>query len=258
MTLPDTTAPIPEAKRKATDCDPRALAFELLHALSQPLTALSCSLELALQRPLTPEACREIVSRSLAQAERASWLTMAIRELFDAGQPGENCEALDLQMEVIRAIGDVALVAEAAGVKIVCLPWPAGEVRLGEVRLEEARVGEARVGEVWFDELRLRRALFNLLGFVVGSCSQGSLVELELGEAPEQLTVKLTVPCADTTVTDASASDFQQRQKRDELAQRLGLGIARATFEAAGGSLQIEDRAQGMNIQIRIPRAAKK
>jgi signal transduction histidine kinase len=150
VTIPATTPPPAEAGSKPTDCDPRALSFELLHALSQPLTALRCSLELALQQNPTPEKCREILNRSLAQAERASWLTMAIRELFDAGRPGENCEVLDLRGELVRAIGDIAMVADASGVKII---WLAGKAGFGEVRSSE----------IWFDELRLHRALFNLL-----------------------------------------------------------------------------------------------
>ena len=109
-----TTGPPSTLPRSRT----RQLGSDLFHALSQPLTALCCSLELALQQTLTAEEYRESVSRALMQAERVSWLTMGIRELFEAEQAGEDCEVLPLQVAVASAIDDVLLVAEAAGVRI--------------------------------------------------------------------------------------------------------------------------------------------
>jgi hypothetical protein len=72
----------------AANGEPRQLVCDLFHQLSQPLTTLCCSLELAQLQTPTPEQYGEIVSRTLEQAEKASWLATAIRELFDAGQAG--------------------------------------------------------------------------------------------------------------------------------------------------------------------------
>jgi hypothetical protein len=114
---------------------------------------LCCSLELALQQTLTAEEYRESVSNALMQAEHVSWLAMGIRELFEAGQAGEDCEVLPLQVAVACAIDDVLLVAEAPGVRIC---WVAGSAF-----------------PVLFEAQRLRSALFHLLGFVVGCGRRG-------------------------------------------------------------------------------------
>ncbi len=134
------------------DCDSRRLGSDLFHALSQPLTALRCSLELSLQRTLTADEYRESASRALQQAERVSWLTTGIRELFDAGQAGEEPEVLHLQEAVAGAISDVVLVAESRGGGSSLLARDAKLVRESGSK----------------NEMRLRRGLFNWLGFVVG------------------------------------------------------------------------------------------
>ena len=206
--IPMTTGP----PSTLPDLEPRQLGSDLFHALSQPLTALCCSLELALQQTLTAEEYRESVSRALMQAERVSWLTMGIRELFEAGQAGEDCEVLPLQVAVASAIDDVLPVAETAGVRICWVRGPACPV--------------------WFEAQRLRSALFHLLGFAVGCGGRGSVVRIELGECGEQSRLTLTVsesPEDDQALGLISADDDPHRK----LAQRLGLGIARAIFEAA-------------------------
>ncbi len=112
---------IMENPAAAANGEPRQLVSDLLHQLSQPLTTLCCSLELAqLQNP-TAEQYGEIVSRTLEQAEKASWLATAIRELFDAGQAGEDGEVLELRWVVEDAVTDLLPVAQSAGVQVSLL-----------------------------------------------------------------------------------------------------------------------------------------
>ena len=105
--------------------EPRQLVSDLFHQLSQPLTTLCCSLELAqLQNP-TAEQYGEIVSRTLEQAEKASWLATAIRELFDAGQAGEDGEVLELRWVVEDAVDGSAArggIGRSAGLLFASLP----------------------------------------------------------------------------------------------------------------------------------------
>ena len=85
--------------------DPRELISDLFHQLSQPVTSLCCSLELALLQTLTVEQYGEVVSRTLNEAQKVSWLVTAIRELFDASEvPGRlrssgaaSCNRADLR-----------------------------------------------------------------------------------------------------------------------------------------------------------------
>ena len=88
------------------------------------------------------------MSQALVQAEKASELATAIRELLDASHPGEKANIFDLSHAVGDAVGDLLLVAESAGVEIAYVPPPPCPV--------------------WFDSHRLRQGLFHLLGSLIG------------------------------------------------------------------------------------------
>jgi hypothetical protein len=103
----------------------RQLVSDLFHQLSQPLTTLCCSLELALLQTPSAQQCGEIVRLALAQAEKVSSLATTMRELFDAGQAGEGGEVLELRRAVEDAVGDLLPVAESAGVQFCYLSGPA-------------------------------------------------------------------------------------------------------------------------------------
>ena len=226
------------------DCESPRLVADLFHALSQPLTTLCCSLELTLQQTPTEKQYRESVARALAQAEQVSWLATGIRELLDAGDAGPDLEVLQMQAAVHDAVTDLLSVAELAGVRICYLPRSPGSVR--------------------FEARRLRRGLFHLMGFVVG-WGGGAVVRIELSESGEQVVLALTVSgegisreameSAESPESSSPASSSQDALPRD-LTRRLGLGIARATFEAAGGSFRAERGIESMIVEVRLPRVA--
>ena len=211
----------------APEHEPRQLVSDLFHQLSQPLTTLCCSLELApLQAPTAAEY-GEIVSRALSQAERVSWLATAIRELFDAGQPGGAPEVPELRQAVQDAVGDLLPVAASSGIEIRYLTGPACPV--------------------WFDAQRLRQGLFHLLGFVVDSGGHGAAVKIELVENGEKAVMTITVSGADGLVNGVDQKDSQPA-----LMRRLGIGIARAIFEAAGGNFNLERNPDGLCLTVKF------
>lgn len=202
------------------------LVSELLHQLSQPLTTLCCALELALLQTPTAEQYVEIVSQALGQAEKVSELTNAIRELFDAGRPGESGEVLDLRGAVEGAIADLLPVAESIGVQVCCVPGPLCPVR--------------------FDGPRLRQALFHLIAFAIGSGSAGATVTIELAGHGSEAMLALTV--VGPGVSDGRSADSDLEPLR-----HLGLGIARAIFEAQGGSFRAGWSAEGLSVEVGLP-----
>jgi C4-dicarboxylate-specific signal transduction histidine kinase len=206
----------------------RQLLSDLFHQLSQPLTTLCCSLALALLQTPAPEQCDEIVRQALGQAEKVSALATAMRELFDAGQAGEDGEILELRRAVEDTVGDLLPVAESAGVRICYSPCSACPV--------------------WFDAARLRQGLFHLLGFAVSSGGPGAVVKIELEDRGEEALLGLTLSGGETSAGQSTASSDQ------ELSRRLGLGIARAIFEAAGGSVTVEHSAECRSVEVRLPR----
>jgi C4-dicarboxylate-specific signal transduction histidine kinase len=198
------------------------LVSDLFHQLSQPLTTLCCALELALLQTPTLEQYGEIVSQALDQAEKASALATAIRELSGAGQPGGSGDLLELRREVEEAIADLLPVAESAGVQVCFAPGPACPV--------------------WFDASRLRQGLFHLVGFAIGS---GAAVAIELAERAAQAMLGLTI-------SGPGVGGDTPADPGLELWRRLGLGIARAIFEASGGSCRVERSPASLRVEVRI------
>jgi signal transduction histidine kinase len=82
--------PLSESLQPASTAERRQRFSDLFHALSQPLTTLTCSLELVLLRPHTEKQYREITGAALQQVERISSLSSAIRELLDAEDKGDE------------------------------------------------------------------------------------------------------------------------------------------------------------------------
>ena len=215
--------------------EPRQLVADLFHQLSQPLTTLCCSLELAqLQNP-TAEQYGEIVSRTLEQAEKASWLATAIRELFDAGQAGGDGEVLELRWVVEDAVADLLPVAQSAGVQVCYSPRSPCPVR--------------------FDAQRLRQGLFHLLAFGFASGGPGAVLKIELEERGAEAWLTLILS-GHGEFDGASPAGPNHDHLPDDMARRLGLGIARAIFEAAGGSFRLQHGADCLSVEVGLLRDA--
>lgn len=225
------------ARAALPDCEPRRLASDLFHALSQPLTSLCCSLELTLQQTPTQEQYRQSVAGALAQAERVAWLTSAIRELLDAAESGEPGEVLQLQAAVRDAVSDALPLAESADVEMMYLPRSACLVH--------------------FEAERLRRALFHLLGFAVSWVKNGAVVKIEVSESGKDALLGVTVS-GESAAGERGAESSTEEDHARLLSQRLGLGIARNLFEAAGGSFSVGSEVNGISLEVRLPLAMQR
>ncbi|MGA9811126.1 MAG: hypothetical protein WBQ64_00025 [Terriglobales bacterium] len=217
----------------AANRGPRQLVSDLFHQLSQPITTLCCSLELAELQTPSADQYGEIVRRALEQAEKVSWLATAIRELFDAGQAGDGGEVLELRWVVEDTVADLLPVAQSAGVQVCYSPRSSCPV--------------------WFDAPRLRQGLFHLLGFGVSSGVSGAVLQIDLEERGDEVWLTLTLS-GRRDVEDASLAGASHDPLPDEMVRRLGLGIARAVFEAGGGCLRLEGGGEGLSVEVRLPR----
>lgn len=216
----------------AANGEPRQLVSDLFHQLSQPLTTLCCSLELAQLQTPTTEQYGEIVSRTLEQAEKVSWLATAIRELFDAGRAGEDGEVLELRWVVEDAVADLLPVAQSAEVQVSYSPHSPCPV--------------------WFDAPRLRQGLFHLLGFGISSGAPGAVLKIDLEERGAEVWLMLALS-GRRDVDGVPVAAANQDPLPEDMVRRLGLGIARAVFEAAGGSLCLEGGGDRLNVEVRLP-----
>lgn len=114
---------------------------DVFHALSQPLTALHCSLEIALKRPVDAQEQRGALQDALIMATAAIESAKFVRLLAEAEDPGDAIPVL--LARIVREVCDeLAPVAESKGVSI-------------------ASSSDSEV-IVYADERRLREALFLL------------------------------------------------------------------------------------------------
>ena len=82
---------------------------------------------------------------------------------------------------------------------------------------------------MWFDAPRLCHGLFHLIGFVIGSGGSNAAFRIELAERGADAALALTVRREGFNAGPSTINSDQ------DLSRRLGLGIARAIFGAAGG-----------------------
>jgi len=100
----------------------RRAASEVFHALSQPITALQCSLELTLRRARSAEELQDGLREGLENSQRLIRVLGWLRKFAEASEPRE-CSAVNLG-RIVRTWGAETLpVAESLGkyIYIDCL-----------------------------------------------------------------------------------------------------------------------------------------
>ena len=157
--------PTPPAPARAQPCDRSGWA-NVAHLLSQPLTALRGSLELALLTEPEPAGLRLAVQAGLERAEEMVRLVALLRELAEAETGGAEKE--------LRGFGELA--AEV----LEDLRWLA-ESR--EIRLELNKAAEV---QVWAPLARLRQAFLKIMYRAIQREPRGGTVHIELLRTGEQ------------------------------------------------------------------------
>lgn len=180
----------------------------ILHALSQPITALECGLELSLRKDKTPAELRARLRASLVTARLLHQRLVEFQVLQDAEDPGDTSRPAAIQTVLQQLREDYLPVAQSAGVELT-------------VKCEPAMVRG--------DEARLRNGFFHLLEFLMRTCPPFGDVRI----------------CADVLSSPVLEVNFgsdgsTSPQAQDlSLAGDLDLRVARCTFRAAGGTLAL-------------------
>ena len=95
--------------------DQRNFVSDVFHELSQPLTALQCSLELSLLRDHTSQEFRASVEAALQNADRLRLNLLLLRELSDADDPGDISVPVEMRRLLLDLQEDFLPVFESAG-----------------------------------------------------------------------------------------------------------------------------------------------
>jgi hypothetical protein len=186
----------------------RDFASNVFHDLSQPLTALQCSLELALVHDQTIEEFRASVEAAMHAAESLRQRLLWLRELSDAEDPGDTSPlSLDRLLQQLRE--DMFPLFESAG-------------RSFELTCPSLKVAA--------NEAKLTRGFFYLLEFMLRCPSPSHAISMR-GENTGQHRVEICITGCEAHVDSAPSEDRSDPEWKGELE------IARRTFRAIGGDL---------------------
>lgn len=200
------------ARELANQC---SFVSDVFHKLSQPLTALHCSLELSLARDESAEEFRGSVEAALQNAERLRQGLLLLRELSDADDPGNVSMPVALHKLLLDLREDLLPVFESAGVDfdVSCDPV--------QVRGNEAK---------------LTRAFFYLLEYLQRSSQCG--VKVAVRQKAKNCVEVRMVLCG-TVSSSSSSDDFSDPMSAGEA------DIARRAFRAVGGDLELAETGSG-------------
>jgi len=201
--------------------DQCSFASDVFHSLSQPLTALQCSLELSLARDQTSQEFRASVEAALQNAERLRQKLLLLRELSEADDPGDFSAPLELRQLLQELREDLLPVCESAG---GCFDLTCDPVQIRGNRN------------------KLARAFFYLLEYLLRSGPRASLSVHVAQTNERQVEIRMTFSGTESAaVLGDDASDPVSAGEVE---------IARRTFRSVGGDLASVDSAAGQSVWI--------
>jgi hypothetical protein len=193
---------------RATPGEQSERISEILHVLSQPITALECGLELSLRKDKTPGELRARLRSSLSTARLLHQRLVEFHVLQDAEQPGDTSHPAAIQTLLLQLREDYLPKAQSASVTLA-------------VKCEPVMVCG--------NEARLQNGFFHLLEFLMRTC-------------PPHGYLRICAHLLSSAVVEVnfSSSALNSHQAQEpSLAGDLDLRIARSRFQAAGGNLAI-------------------
>jgi signal transduction histidine kinase len=215
------------------DGEYQQLMSDLFHDLSQPLSTLTCLLEVNLLLSRPAKRLRHDLKIALKQLHSIVRIVRDLRELADAGNVQQDQQLLPLAGCVRDVVADLLPVAESAKVK---LSFISGSDCL-----------------VNFQASRLRQGVFHLLEFTLSSAATGTEITITASEDDEA--VRLVVAVSGIAVSPVVRPAESAEWKHRDVKRRLGLAIARRIFEIADGSLRTERGAEQLWLEVRLPSA---
>jgi signal transduction histidine kinase len=219
---------------------------DIFHDLSQPLSTLTCLIEVNLLVSRPAKCMRHDLQIALKQTHSVMRLIRRLRELVASGDPQEDQQVLNLADCLREVVADLLPVAEKQAVKLALL-------------CDAASSGKCLVS---FQDSRLRQGLLRLLEFALEGCPGGTEIQITAAADGDVARVMVAVPTvqpAEVVVAQAGAhgktgaSADSMNVKQRELKRRLALAIARRIFEGADGSLHGRNGANALCLEVRLP-----
>jgi C4-dicarboxylate-specific signal transduction histidine kinase len=217
-------------------------AAAVAHEINQPLTAIANYSQLAKsaaeQVPPDPGAAARAASDAIEQVNRAASVIQRLRELIGLGR---------IRLASTSVAG---LLDETAS---ICRP----ELERANVDLTLRIAGD--LPPVMADALQVEQVLLNLIrnareALVQAGRHDGRIVIEASRAAPDTVALSVTDngPGLDPDLVGQPITPFTST-KSDGLG--LGLALSRSIVEAHGGSLKVENRANGLCVSFTLPAA---
>jgi two-component system OmpR family sensor kinase len=214
----------------------------LLHKISQPLTALRGSLELALEFSTTKEEYRQGIQEAMEQADRMVRLKQVLTELSGRHDLTAGAERAEVTGLLLDALQDSLPLAERLGVCVeTSCPVPM---------------------HVVVNVPRVTQALSQLLNAVLEYSPSGSTVLVSCARSNGQAATTYSndrgaIPEAELPrVFDAF---FVSRARASGEDSSVWLALARKIIEVTGGTVRAENTPpEGFRLLIHLPLAASK
>ena len=214
----------------------------VVHRLSQPLTALRGSLELALLREGTMAEYRQALEQSLEQADLLVQLISSLRELAEADTPGNVSEAVSLGEAALQALEEMR---------------PLADSRRLSVSIESTSGIDVRA-----DPLRLRHSILKILYCAIPRSPVGGTIRIALSTFREKALLHVTVK--DQAASLKELSSLAERSTLGQLFRDASQGgalewaIAKRLLEAQGGTVRAENQAEGKyRLSVWLPLASR-
>lgn len=218
--------------------EPTSLLAVVAHRLSQPLTALRGTLELARLKARSAAEYRTAVEKALESAERLAWLVQAMRELAEADAPAGEPVPVMLDQVTGSVLENLRPIAEARAISL------------------ESRIETGVLARTYPE--RLYEVLLKVVHYSIFHSPEGKTVRLELRAVQEGAEWSVTGEGAPFSLPDAEhfiETFFAEHAVPGGFGETaLGVVTARRVVAALGGSLAVESAARGGNrIVIRLP-----
>jgi signal transduction histidine kinase len=200
----------------------REFVSEVFHTLSQPLSALHCSLDLSLRRDQTAADLRNSLEAGLRSAERLRERLLLLRALDDALDPGDVSRSIDLG-DLLRDLHeDLLPLFESTG-RTFHLDLSAGSL------------------QVRADKIKLRASLFCFLEYLFRHCSEGEALRIEVNSEAKTASVRISAATCLPVGPDGNGVT---------LPHACEVELASRTLRAAGGTFRLVSSVPGASVWL--------
>jgi signal transduction histidine kinase len=207
------------------------------HQLSQPLTAIRGSLELALLWRDKAEERDEVLREALDQTDRLIQCTRGLADFAEAHRPHRTNQNVALGMLLDAVVDRLRPLAKARSVNIVLEHTPNITVRANPGRLSVA--------------------VLNVIDNAIKYSPERSTVRISLRASAENVCITIRDE-GPGFPDDALNHLFEPFFRGREAAQQapgagLGLSIAKCIVQAHGGDMEVANQNPGASVRLLIP-----